>query len=41
MNLDLITKNDLNDFKLELVNLITEIISKIQPEKKKFSPTKM
>ena len=34
MNLDLITKNDLNDFKLELVNLITEIISKGQPKKK-------
>ena len=34
MNLDLITKNDLNDFKLELVNLITDIISKSQPKKK-------
>ena len=36
MNLDLITKNDLNDFKLELVNLITDIVSKSQPKKKKF-----
>ena len=34
MNLDLITKSDLKDFKLELVNLITDIISKSQPKKK-------
>ena len=34
MNLDLITKSDLKDFKIELCNLITDILSKSQPKKK-------
>lgn len=34
MSVEILTKEDLNNFKLELVNLITEIISKGQPQKK-------
>ena len=34
MNLDLITKSDLKDFKIELCNLITDILIKSQPKKK-------
>ena len=41
MSVEILTKEDLNNFKVELVNLITEIISKGQPQKKKFSPTRM
>jgi|TARA_X000000950_G_C13828144_1_gene624904 hypothetical protein len=34
MSVEILTKEDLNNFKVELVNLITEIISKGQPQKK-------
>jgi len=34
MSVEILTKEDLNNFKVELVNLITEIISKGQLQKK-------